>query len=161
MTLSQPLLARRPAASHGYGIFTDEPLKTGDYVLTMSGKILPASQVGDEVRAMQIGPETYLVEDIAPGHDGSEPQYLDNYLNHSCEPNVGFIRGTLELYALRDIATGEELLWDYSSSMNAPGWSLPCFCNSRQCRGRIESFCDLSPEAKQRLLPIALSYLRP
>jgi SET domain-containing protein len=160
MTRMLPSLVRRPAASHGYGVFTDEPLKTGDYVLTMSGKVLPVSQVGDDVRAMQIGPYLYLVEDIAPGHDGSEPQYLDNYLNHSCEPNVGFLHGTLELYALRDIAAGEELLWDYSSSMNAPGWSLPCYCGSAGCRGRIQSFCDLTQDQQRRLRSIALAYLR-
>ena len=87
-------------------------------------------------------------------------EHLDNYLNHSCEPNLGFVDGTLVHIALRDIEEGEELLWDYSTSMNEPGWSLPCYCGSSQCRGRIQSYCDLPDAWREKLRPIALAYLR-
>lgn len=121
---------------------------------------MPACDVTDDMRAMQIGPDTFLVEEIMPGDDGSEARYLDNYLNHSCEPNVGFIEGDLRLFALRPIEVNEELLWDYSTSMNEAQWSLPCYCGAVSCRGRIESFDALTKEHQQRLLPIALNYLR-
>lgn len=160
MTPNLPHLIRQRANSHGYGVFTTQPIAKGTHVLTMSGKRMPAAQVKDGMRAMQVDHDVYLVEDIAPGHDGSEPQYLDNYLNHSCQPNVGFVKGDLALVALRDIAAGEELLWDYSTSMNERGWSLPCYCGCERCRGRIASYCDLSESWRKELRPIALAYLR-
>ena len=160
MTSNLPHLIRKAASSHGYGVFTTQPIARGTHVLTMSGKCMHASQVVEGMRAMQVDDEVYLVEDIAPGDDGSESQYLDNYLNHSCEPNVGFARGDLALIALRDIEAGEELLWDYRTSMNEPGWSLPCYCGSSQCRGRIQSYCDLPHAWREKLRPIALAYLR-
>ena len=155
-----PKLVRQKAASHGYGVFCCEAINKDTHVLTMSGKVLDASEVTDDMRAMQIGPQSYLVEDIAEGDDGSQDCYLDNYLNHSCEPNVGFTEGDLRLFSLREIAQGQELLWDYSTSMNETGWSLPCFCGSASCRGRIESHDALAPEQQAKLRPIVLNYLR-
>lgn len=155
-----PKLVRQKAASHGFGVFCCEAIAKGTHVLTMSGKVLKANEVTDDMRAMQIGPQSYLVEDIAPGDDGSEDCYLDNYLNHSCEPNVGFVEGDLRLMALREIAQGEELLWDYSTSMNEAGWSLPCFCGTKGCRGRIESHDELTQAQRDKLRPIVLNYLK-
>lgn len=153
-------LVRQKAASHGYGVFTHDAIPIKTHVLTMSGRIIAAALVTDDMRAMQVGDGEYLVESIAPGHDGSEPQYLDNYLNHSCSPNVGFTAGDLRLFALRDIQAGEELLWDYSTSMNEAGWSLPCFCGAANCRSRIQSYCDLTQPQQATLATITLNYLR-
>jgi len=57
--------------------------------------------------------------------------FLDDCLNHSCEPNTGFAGNDPVLYALRDIAAGEELAWDYSTSISEKGWSLACLCGPR------------------------------
>jgi hypothetical protein len=102
---------------------------------------------------LQIGPETYLAEE--PGH----PR-LDDFVNHSCDPNVGFLDGSPILYALRAIDPGEELFWDYRTSINEPGWEVPCTCGARLCRGKIQSYCDLPGEERTRLRPIILAYLR-
>ena len=102
---------------------------------------------------MQVDHDLWLCQD----HDDDSP---DNYLNHSCEPNIGFIDGSLSMFALRDIAAGEELLWDYSTSMNEAGWRVQCSCGAATCRGVIESFRHLAPTVRQRLQPIVLRYLR-
>lgn len=51
-----------------------------------------------------------------------EEQYLDlnelsRTFNHSCNPN-SFIKGKNELVALRDIKKGEEITFDYSTTMD-------------------------------------------
>jgi SET domain-containing protein len=102
---------------------------------------------------MQIGPDTYLVED--PDHPS-----LDDFLNHSCEPNLGFITGSLILYALRNIQAGEELFFDYSTTMNEPDWTIKCCCRTDSCRAWVRSYCDLSKDERRRLKNIALRYLR-
>ena len=149
-----PWAIKRVSPVHGAGVFAARDIPAGTAVLTCGGREIAADQVpGDDMRVMQIGPALYLAEEEGVEH-------LDNYLNHSCEPNLGFTAGTLTLFALRDINEGEELFWDYSTSINEPGWRLPCRCGTPSCRGVIQSFCDLQPQHKRRLRGIALAYLR-
>jgi hypothetical protein len=122
-------------------------------VLECRGLLLDGDRVTDDMRAMQIGPDLYLAED--PENPG-----VDDFLNHSCEPNVGFLDGSLALYALRDIRLGEEIVFDYSTCMNEPGWWIDCRCGETACRGRVGSFCDLLEEDQRRLSRISLTYLR-
>jgi hypothetical protein len=105
------------------------------------------------MRALQVGPETFLAED--PEH----PR-MDDFINHSCDPNVGFTEGTLILFALREIQKGEELFWDYSTSINEAGWKINCACGAENCRGAIQSYCDLPKPEQSRLQGIILAYLR-
>ncbi len=146
-------LERRPSTVHGQGVFTRVPIPAGCPVITFGGPTLGGCELQPDMRVMQIGPDTYIAEDV-------EADYIENYVNHRCEPNLGFTHGTLTLHALRRIEAGEELFWDYSTSINDPGWSVPCRCGAADCRGEIRSFCDLSPTVAARLRPISLAYLR-
>ena len=105
------------------------------------------------MRSIQIGPDTYLATE--PGN-----RTLDDFLNHSCDPNVGFVDGSVALYALREIRIDDEVVFDYSTCMNERGWGIECRCGSALCRRRVKSFCDLSGQDRRRILPIALAYLR-
>ncbi|MFA7237183.1 MAG: SET domain-containing protein-lysine N-methyltransferase [Phycisphaeraceae bacterium] len=145
---------RQTSPLHGTGVFTLRPFTQGEPVFTFEGPSIAAADVRDDMRVMQIAADQYLVEDPAA-------DYIENYVNHSCNPNLGFTTGSTTLHALRDIAPHEELTWDYSTSINDPGWSIPCRCNSPHCRGNIQSFQDLPPHIQQQLHPITLSYLRP
>jgi SET domain-containing protein len=138
---------------HGQGVFTAEGVCRGAPVLKCTGRIVSLSEIKDGIRAMQIGPDKYLVEDH---------QYpsLDDFLNHSCTPNLGFLRGDLTLYALRDIEEGEELSFDYSATMNERGWSMKCRCGSEKCRTQIRSYGDLFEHERIELRQVALGYLR-
>src|SRR5262245_12789132 len=120
--------------------------------MTMSGRVIGYHQITADLRVMQIGPDEWLAE--------GEVEAIDDFANHSCAPNIGFLHGTLTQYALRDIAAGEELLWDYSTSMNEAGWSVPCGCGAATCRGSIQSFRDLPASEQARLRALSLAYLR-
>ena len=144
---------RRLSQVHGLGVFTRRPIAMGAAVFEFGGPTIPASQVRDGMRVMQVGTDEYIVEDVAADH-------IENYINHRCEPNLGFLHGSLTLVALRDIDAGEELFWDYSTSINEPGWRVACRCGASACRGSIASFCDLDAEVRVRLSAIALRYLR-
>lgn len=139
--------------AHGKGAYAKAKIFKGTGVILCQGILRHKDEVIEGMRALQISPETYLAED-------PENPRLDDYINHSCEPNVGFIDGTLMLYAMRDIEKDEELFWDYSTSINEMGWEIPCGCGSKLCRGKIQSYCDLSPQDKQRLSKYILQYLR-
>lgn len=89
-----------------------------------------------ESHTLQIARDEYILCD---------PPFL--YSNHSCNPNCG-LTPELELKTLRNITQGEELLWDYSTSMLERHWTMQCRCGSPNCRGIITDF-DLLPEELQ------------
>lgn len=59
--------------------------------------------------------------------------------NHSCEPNVSF-NDAGELIALRDIAMGEEIAYDYLRvPLPASPWNFACQCKAESCLGWIRA----------------------
>jgi SET domain-containing protein len=144
-------LVKRKTRSCGQGLFTLFPIPKGELILTLQGEILTTDQLQEHHRALQVGESTWLA---------SSGENLDDYINHSCEPNAGFVTGELSLFALREIAEGEEITWDYSTSMNETGWQMECLCGSKQCRKIIRPWKELSPQDRNRLFGITLSYLR-
>ena len=70
------------------------------------------------------------------------------FLNHSCEPNVGF-GGNVVLVAMRDIAPGEELTTDYAL-FDDHDEAMDCACGRRTCRGRIHGRDWQRPDLQER-----------
>ena len=91
-----------------------------------------------------------LTEYIAPG-EGT----LWRNINHSCDPNCG-VNQKLELIALRDIAKGEELFFDYSTSMLERHWTMECHCRSENCRHIISDFDSLLPDRQKYYLELGV-----
>ena len=86
-------------------------------------------------------------------------------INHSCEPNCGFLvrRGssTLEIHALTRIEPGQELTSDYCSfELVILFMPDPCGCGTPTCRGRVTGYNDLTDEQKAAYGPYVAEYLR-
>lgn len=141
------------SALEGQGVFALERIPAGALVTRCRGVKQTLEEVVPGSRVMQIGHGEYLAENL------QDPS-VDDFINHSCTPNLGFIDGTPTHFALRDIEPGEELCYDYSTCMNEAGWSVPCRCGTPACRGAITSHCDLPPGEQARLKPLSLRYLR-
>ncbi len=152
----QAAFYKKQSPIHSFGIFTSRAIAKGELVLAMTGEIFSKEEVSDDMYVLQIDENFYLGTAL----QGEAVEELDNFINHACNPNLGFVEGDLNLYALRDIAADEELTWDYSTAMDEEGFDLPCNCLSTECRKRIQSFHNLSASWQQRLLPFALQYLR-
>jgi uncharacterized protein len=124
----------------GKGLFAVKNLSAGTLVCTISGKELSFSDTlalrEKESHAIQIDFEKYFL---------CEPPFL--YSNHSCAPNCA-INTSLEFITIRDVRKGEELLWDYSTSMLERHWTMSCACGERNCRKIITDF-DLLPQTLQ------------
>jgi SET domain-containing protein len=65
--------------------------------------------------------------------DGSRGGNGTQYINHSCQPNAHVIisRGRIFLYALRDIAPGEEITTDYLYELRLE--KAKCRCGTSSC----------------------------
>jgi len=69
--------------------------------------------------------------------DGSVEGNQTQYINHSCDPNADafVIGGCLFIFALREIAPGEEITVDYLNSFEQD--LSVCQCRTASCRQRI------------------------
>ena len=78
------------------------------------------------------------------------------YMNHSCDPNIGFDRD-YNFVAMKDIGAGEELLWDYAYDESNPNFKLLCQCGTKDCRGTVTG----SDWVKYRNLNFHKRYISP
>jgi hypothetical protein len=84
-----------------------------------------------------------------------EPIEEADHLNHSCEPNAG-IEGQIILVAMRDIAAGEEITFDYATVLCGEGhpilskYSFVCGCGKSCCRGKVTADDWKRPELRAK-----------
>jgi uncharacterized protein len=137
----------------GLGLFTARPWPAGSVVLGVEDPLYFAeARPYAQLRAMgytyselfQIAPDLFI------------PPYgaLDDFTNHSCEPNCGLRvdASGFTMVALKDIAAHQELTYDYSTHQEHPQDHMVCSCGAPSCRGIIGSFSGLSPELREQYL---------
>ena len=112
------------------------------------GPLLKYEQTSPTTLAVQIGPDLYI------GASGK----ADDFVNHSCDPNAGLlIDGThVRLVAIREIAQGEQITFDYSTTMDEDDFEFDCRCGSPACRGRIRDFKYLPAELRFRYFRLGI-----
>ena len=137
------------AACHlGNGVFAKQPIQRAHSILRFTGPQITEQQAlakgTRSFNALQIGPGEYI--------DLDEPGVM---LNHSCEPNAGIVDDTV-LIAIRDIAPGEEITYDYSTTMSEKLETMRCNCGTPSCRELIGDFHDLPTSLKDRYLAARL-----
>jgi hypothetical protein len=125
---------------HGLGVHAARNVRDGEALFQFHGariSFVDAVAKGEqESYALQIDRDTYV--DLDP---------LGCLVNHSCNPNVG-LRPDGWLIALRGVGEGEELRYDYSTTMDENYWTMPCECGEKQCRGRVMDFCTLPEDVR-------------
>ena len=131
-------------ARHGLGLFANFDIPPRTHILTYSGTetdLAGTLSLGEqEGHTIQVGIDRYLFP---------EPPFL--YINHSCEPNCG-LSGRNGLISIKPIRAGEELCFDYSTSMMERHWRMQCYCGASACRGIVDDFDTLPRELQQYYL---------
>jgi SET domain-containing protein len=119
----------------GRGVFACEAILAKSVIMLYSGPMLRYEQTSPTTLALQIGPDLYMGESKA----------ADDFVNHCCEPNAGMLIDgcDVQLVAIRDIATGEQITFDYSTTMDEDDFEFDCLCGKEKCRGRIRDFKHL------------------
>ncbi len=131
----------------GRGVFVTQSITKGSSILKLTGPHISLQEVyrrGEhQCNPLQISNETYV--DLEP------PGLL---INHHCNPNCGILNDDT-IIALRDIEAGEEIFYDYSTTISddfeedGSEFFMPCDCEDIQCRNKIGDFKYLS-ESKQQ-----------
>jgi len=128
-----PLVESREAPRTGFGSFALAPIGTGTVVAAFGGTIMSRSLFSNfpteqQSRSLQIETDSFALGPVL-----REPGDL---INHSCAPNCG-MRNATQLIAMRPIASGEEITFDYSMSDASDYDEFDCACGTSQCRKRI------------------------
>ena len=129
-----------PSALHGRGTFGTRHLDKGTLLMVIGGHLLTCEEEAALPQSMQDA-GVQIASDLVLSPRTSELAGGINYVNHSCDPNAGF-HGQIFLVAMRDIAQGEEITFDYAMCLGdgphaAAPYRLECQCGSAQCRGWI------------------------
>lgn len=136
----------RSSSIHAAGCYTTAQIRRGTRIVEYTGPIISKDE-GD-IR-YEDKPITYLFG-IGDGTQVIDGHGTAMFINHSCDANCETeeIDGRVWITAIRDIAAGEELCYDYCLYDGEE--DAPCNCGARKCRGSM-----FSPEELRRRRRVA------
>lgn len=110
--MSVPIV-RVGRSATGLGLFAVKPIAKRATIATYRGKRIPTAEA--QRRERRFGARYMFEIDRRWTIDGSSRRNLGRYLNHSCAPNAEPVlrAGKIVFVALRAIAPGEEIAYDY------------------------------------------------
>jgi hypothetical protein len=144
------------------GAFATRAVAAGTRICMLTGTTYSRSgilaaiargEVRDGTDPLELGPDRYLRLDEA-----------SLAFNHSCAPTAALAKRS-DLIALRDLAPGEEITYDYatnSSVRNPFVMAFECACGAPGCRGRIGNLASVPVEQLRAYFAAGLlqDYLR-
>jgi len=142
--------ARKGAPSEiaGRGLFAVDKISCGEVVAVKGGHIVSTDQLWSMPERLQ-NSDVQITDDlhlVALSEEEYDAVML--FVNHSCEPNVGF-GGNVVLVAMRDVDAGKELTTDYAMFDGYEG-SMDCTCGRPTCRGRVDGRDWQRPDLQER-----------
>ena len=141
-----PLLEVRPSAIQGLGAFATQRIRKGTRLVEYQGERITPEEA-DERYDDESDPSPHVLLFtvdkelvIDAGVNGNDARFI----NHSCEPNCVAVVDRRRVYieANREIASGEELTYDYNLQQDEPPDEetkrrYACHCGAKNCRGTM------------------------
>ena len=141
-----PAIEVRNSALHGLGVFATRRIKKGTRVIEYLGERVSHAEADrryDDKDENDNHTFLFIVDGrtvIDAGVDGNEARFV----NHGCDPNCESVIESRRVFieAIRDIAPGEELTYDYQIQRepdDPPDVDavFACRCGGRSCRGSM------------------------
>ncbi|ABM39259.1 SET domain-containing protein [Polaromonas naphthalenivorans] len=144
----------RRSGVHGKGVFALQDLAEGETLIEYTGEVIswPEALRRHPHDPAQPNHTFYFHIDEAHVIDAKFGGNSSRWINHSCQPNceADETGGRVFIKALRNIAAGEELFYDYGLIIDARYTpkllaDYPCWCGAPQCRGTL-----LAPKPKTK-----------
>src|SRR5580704_9240661 len=126
----------RSSAIHAAGCYTTAPIKRGARVVEYTGPRITKEEADEKY---QDSPTTYLFG-LGDGSFVIDGHGTAMFINHSCDPNceTDERNGRVWVKALRDIAAGEELTYEYNL-YDGEDDEAGCNCGAASCRKTMYS----------------------
>ncbi len=148
VTQRQPWHVVKPSKLHGNGVFALRDIPSGTRILQYAGKRLTPEQADALFPVNPDEPFHTFFFALSNGKivDGGQGGNDSRWINHSCAPNCEGHENQdgsrVFIVAMRDIAAGEELLYDYSLVIDDEiteelKQNYRCLCGAAQCRGTM------------------------
>lgn len=132
----------RRTRGRGRGVFARRAIRRGELIAVFDGPPLDDDFDGwnDDLlhHAIQVGPKLWR-----------DSRGLARLINHSCDPNCG-IKRLNRIVAMRPIAPGEEITWDYEMTEKSDWFRMKCRCGSPLCRGRIGHYRNMPRHVRRK-----------
>lgn len=117
----------------GNGLFAGEDIRAGNVILSFGGILALVSErnSGKFLKSTFAG----IADGIMICENADSVKDCSDYINHSCEPNIG-MDDCLTIIAICDIPKDSELVCDYSFWEADENWKMNgvCNCGSEKCR---------------------------
>ena len=112
----------------GRGQIALEPITRGEIIVVYRGRVMPVDEYDQlppkpQHIVWQVSETPHLLFGPMCGEEISN----GGFFNHSCNPNAE-LRGDSRLAAMRDIAVGEAITFDYAICMTDGLWDMDCLC---------------------------------
>jgi SET domain-containing protein len=142
----QDALVIRSSSIHAAGCYTTKAIKKGTRVCEYDGPRFTKEEADERYADRFI---TYLFS------CGERGEVIDGFgsamfINHCCDPNCETeeVDGRIYVCAVRDIAAGEELTYEYHlyDSDDTEG---DCYCGAAKCRGTMFSEDEVKRRARK------------
>lgn len=147
-------IVKRNSKIHGKGVFATVPFKAGEEVIEYKGKLRGHADVDAQYAGKDTGHTFLFLLNEVFVIDGNIGGNVAKWLNHSCAPNCkAWViedegenpdprKEKVMIEALRDIAAGEELTYDYDISIEEPFTKKElelwvCRCGAPNCTGTM------------------------
>jgi SET domain-containing protein len=137
----------RRSGVHGRGVFANVALQAGERLFEYTGEVISWAEAQRRHPHDPSQPNHTFYFQIDSGQviDGLHGGNSSRWINHSCAPNCEAEEtdaGRVFIYALRDIAAGEELFYDYGLMVEeryTPRLKAEyaCHCGAPNCRGTL------------------------
>lgn len=126
----------RSSAIHAAGCYTTTAIRKGERVAEYTGPRMSKAEA--DVRYEKL-PITYLFG-LGDGSVVIDGHCTAMFINHSCDPNCETeeVRGRVWIRAIRKIAAGEEITYDYCL-YDGEDEDATCNCGAKKCRGTMYS----------------------
>lgn len=145
-------IVRRSSKIHGQGVFATAPIQAGEDVVEYKGKLRSHAEVDEAYGGNDTGHTFLFILNDDYVIDANIGGNVARWLNHGCAPNCqAFViehpsgdprKDKVVIEALRDIATGEELTYNYDINLEGPFteeelalWA--CRCGAPNCTGTM------------------------
>ena len=155
-----PRLQTRRSGVHGKGVFALCDLRAGERLIEYVGEIITWEEALNRHPHDPTNPNHTFYFHIDDGRviDAKHGGNSSRWINHSCEPNCEADQtdeGRVFIKALRDIAAGEELFYDYGLIIDEPYTKklkaeYACWCGAPSCRGTMLSPKDEAKKKKSK-----------
>jgi uncharacterized protein len=142
----KPMIEVRHSPIHGYGVFALRKIRKGTTVIEYLGDRVSHEEADaryEDKDASDSHTFLFTVDSrtvIDAGINGNEARFI----NHGCDPNCESVIQERRVFieAIRDIAAGEELTYDYQIQREAhdpPNIDVifACRCGAATCRGSM------------------------